>query len=55
MVFFQVILNGVKHETFQVHGFHGETNTGPFVFSLCSSLVPQKFPFDRIFLQKMEF
>jgi len=35
MVVSIVILNEAKHKTFQVRGFHCETNTDPCVFSLC--------------------
>jgi len=48
MVISIVILNEAKHKTFQVRGFHRETNTGPCVFSLCYFFKMPFFIFDLL-------
>ena len=48
MVVSIVILNEAKHKMFYVRGFHSETNTGPWVFSLCYFYEIPFFIFDLL-------
>ena len=44
------MLSEVKHKNFKVCGFHGETNTGHFIISLCFKM--QFFVFDTFTADK---